>query len=81
MTWEELIEWAKTQGKTETDVIRWFAQSEVQSIKDMTDKEMIDWLIEGVKYDRAYVESLWLGLEASDQNDYIVYMTDNWKGE
>lgn len=81
MTWEELIEWAKTQGKTETDVIRWFAQSEVQSIKDMADEEMIDWLIEGVKYDRAYVESLWLGLEAGDQNDYLVYMTDSWTGE
>lgn len=78
MTYDELVEWAKTQSKTETDVIKWYALSDVQAIRDMTDSEMVEWLIAGAKYDMSYVKEHWEGLDTQSQSDYQQYMTDEW---
>lgn len=79
MTWEDLIAWAKAKGKDESDVLDWYALSEVQSIRELDDQEMVDVLRAGIKYDRAYVEDHWTTLDDETQQLYLTYMTDAWK--
>lgn len=80
MTYDQLLEWAKAKGKTETDVIKWYAFSEVQAIKDMTDEEMVDWLMKGAfKYDHDYVKSHWDNMDEQTQKEYLQFMTESWE--
>lgn len=81
MTFQELCKWSEDQGRSETDVLYWYALSEVQSIRDMTDSDLAEMLVSGIKYDREYVTGHWEGLDEDDQKNYRMYMTDSWKGQ
>ena len=63
MTYEQLLKWATEKGKTEQDLVIWLARSDVQAVRDMTDQEMVEWLLDGVKYDAVYFKSWWEGLD------------------
>lgn len=79
MKWEQLLDWAKAQGKDEDDVLNWYVLSELPSIRNMSDREMADMLRSGIKYDRMFVSSHWEDLDDEGQKSYLTYMTNDWK--
>lgn len=81
MTFDQLIEWAKSKGRTVDDMVWWFALSECQSIRDLDDKELTEMLVQGIKYDSEHVKDVFEGLEPQDQKDYMRYMEDFWLGQ
>lgn len=80
-SWIQLVEWAKARNKTETDLLRWFAQSDLYGYRELDDKELIDILLEGIRYDVTYVSNLWEGLDEETQSNYQTYMIENWEIE
>lgn len=78
MNWIELQEWAKARGKTTDDLVREFALQDVQAVKDMTDLEMVEWMMSGVKYDEAYCASNWIGFDDEMQQSVLQCMTERW---
>lgn len=78
MTYAELLTHLGLRGKTEQDLFFWYALSEVQGLKDMSDEELAELLVTGIKYDRNTVKGHWDSLDQETKSDYLVYMNDFW---
>lgn len=79
--YQKLLEWAKTQGKTERDLLRWWAAADYDAVQDMTTDEFTEWALEGYKVDREYVQNHWDDLDEETRTNYKIYMLDAWKGK
>lgn len=80
MDWEDLIEWAKAQGKTERDVHLWFAKADATYIRDLNDDQLLEALMDNGGFSSSLEDAKiqWAGLDSETMQNYLVYMTDAW---
>lgn len=78
MTYQQLLDWVKKQGKTEHELLAWFAVQEVEPIQEMTTMELATKLLRGLKVDRAYVEGVWNALDDEGRHNYVTYIEHVW---
>lgn len=80
MTYEQLVAWAQEHGKTAQDLNIWLASSDTQSIRDMNDKEMVEWLLDGIHYNDAHFKEWWEGFgEGPAQEVFLQHIKNEWK--
>ena len=80
--WKQLVAVAKEHGKTEQDVCEWFAYADISAIRDMTDQELVEYLMEqNSRYSPGDLASM---LEDNFYDEetmslYEMYMLDSFK--
>lgn len=82
MTYDELLVHIKERhGKSETDLVLWYALSDVQGLRELSDDELVAYMMQGIKYDGAFAKEHWDGLDPDRQTEYLGYMADAWDDE
>lgn len=82
MTYDELLVYIQERhGKSETDLIKWYALSDVQGLREMSDDDLADAMMQGIKYDRTFIKRHWKDLDPDRRNEYLDYMAATWNEE
>ena len=82
MDYEQLLEWVEKQGKTEADMIYWFADSQYESTVEMSREEFVLFIMGGApKYGAEFMRGHWDALDEETKDNYMTYMKESWEEE
>lgn len=73
----DLIEWARQRDKTEEDIFKYFAEVDTMALKDMTDQEIAEHLLERQPI-RDQVIDYWMEADTDQRNMYERQMLESW---
>ena len=73
---EELLADVAEKGIDEESVIRWFAFSDIEGIRDLDDKELVDYMLHPFIYNKENLTTYWEELGDEGRKDYRMYLLD-----
>lgn len=78
-TYQELLNWLESQGKTEHDLFVFWANMDYEAFRDMTRKEMVEALLDGIVYDRKRIMGYWDDADETQRQSYKTWMLELWE--